>query len=874
MGASTMHGIEAEEHDVGGEIGWQNPSNTSFYSAWASTHNFSSAYDSCTTANPSNILRTGPATVTLNTTGMHYYLCTFDSHCSAGQKLAINVTGSSPSTPAPGPGGSSTPSGNSTPPPSSAASLTAATFALMFLSIAMSFIHSPFLMREHRAQASQIIIILLATANTTEHKSKTRATGGDLFPWRTQNKKMARRSNMVGFLAAVFLATLLHSSMAQTTHVVGGSLNWVIPPGGASAYTTWAANQTFNVGDILVFNFANGVHDVTEVTKSDYDNCNTAGSPISQISTSPARITLNSTGDHYFFCSFPGHCAAGQKLAINVTSAASTNNSSPAPQPSPPTSTPAPQPSTAPPVSNPSPSPAPSGSAPSPAAVPASSPAPTPVANAPSPTGTAPSPTGSAPTPAGGAGTPPSTTPGATTPSSTGVPPTSATSPPPPDSAASLGVPAISATFLAVFVALSGTFCTLAGRVDLKNTRNMANRLGLIGFLIVALALIEAATRATATTYTIGGSTGWAVPPNTSFYEEWVKDKTFKIGDSYLTGKEFTMYLTHQRQTMTTAQKQMGFLREQVQMSCVGLLIVALASLEGANAATTYTVGDSLGWRVPPSNSTGFYDEWIGDSVVFNWTGTHTATEVAGKEAYDNCTKTGLIHVTSGVKITYHQNGTFYYVCNVGTHCEEGQKVTIKVGNGIAPQGSAATPSSLASGALVASLSAIRNGTMGGLIRIMSCVGLLIVAVLALLEGANAATTYTVGDSLGWRVPPSNSTGFYDEWASNKAFQIGDSVVFNWTGTRTHTATLVSKEEYDNCTKTTGLIFSTRVTFTYDENGTFYYVCNVGTHCEQGQKVTIKIGNGIASAATPSSLASGALVAFLSAIVLFLFNLL
>lgn len=62
----------------------------------------------------------------------------------------------------------------------------------------------------------------------------------------------------------------------------------------------------------------------------------------------------------------------------------------------------------------------------------------------------------------------------------------------------------------------------------------------------------------------------------------------------------------------------------------------------------------------------------------------------------------------------------------------------------------------------------------------VSMVGLFfIVSALALaisLHGANAATTYTVGDSLGWTIPPNNSVEFYEDWANNKTFQIGDSV--------------------------------------------------------------------------------------------------
>ncbi|WCJ30035.1 hypothetical protein M5689_011621 [Euphorbia peplus] len=148
----------------------------------------------------------------------------------------------------------------------------------------------------------------------------------------------------------------------------------------------------------------------------------------------------------------------------------------------------------------------------------------------------------------------------------------------------------------------------------------------------------------------------------------------------------------------------------------IGLMISALALtliliLEGsvANGATTFTVGDSLGWTVPPNNSMDYYQNWaanhtflIGDSLLFNWTGTHTATEVSNEEEYANCTKMGIILATSEVSALLSENGTRYFVCSVGTHCEQGMKVAVKVGNGIPPP----PPPSAAPSLHIASLAA------------------------------------------------------------------------------------------------------------------------------------------------------------------------
>ncbi|KAL3747717.1 hypothetical protein ACJRO7_016511 [Eucalyptus globulus] len=148
---------------------------------------------------------------------------------------------------------------------------------------------------------------------------------------------MARGMNMLVLM--VFLGAAIQSCRAQTTHVVGDSLGWVVPPGGAIAYSTWAANETFVVGDTLVFNFTTGMDDVAKVTKAAYDSCNFT-SPISRWTNGPATITLNQSGEHFFISTFDRRCSLGEKLAINVSAA-----SGPAPAP---TTTPTPPAASAP----------------------------------------------------------------------------------------------------------------------------------------------------------------------------------------------------------------------------------------------------------------------------------------------------------------------------------------------------------------------------------------------------------------------------------------------------------------------------------------------------------------------------------------------
>ncbi|KAK4430805.1 hypothetical protein Salat_0842200 [Sesamum alatum] len=221
-------------------------------------------------------------------------------------------------------------------------------------------------------------------------------------------------------LAAAVLGHLVGNA-AAATYVVGDSLGWTVPPGGPAAYSTWASQHVFRVGDVVVFNFSTGLHDAAYVTKAAYDGCSST-SPIALATVGPASFTLNSTGEHYYICTFGQHCSLGQKLAINVTAASTPT--APAPAPSSPTTTPSPAPTSAPSGSR---SPSPSHSAP----------------GAPSPSPSAPS---SAPTPSGSVTPPPSPTPGASPGSTPPFPPPSELSPPPPPSSATLTT--ISASFI------------------------------------------------------------------------------------------------------------------------------------------------------------------------------------------------------------------------------------------------------------------------------------------------------------------------------------------------------------------------------------------------------------------------------------------
>ncbi|KAG6504363.1 mavicyanin-like [Zingiber officinale] len=147
---------------------------------------------------------------------------------------------------------------------------------------------------------------------------------------------MAKRATSLTIAGLVLVAASFFSVLAAaTTHVVGDSTGWRIPPGANdSFYSAWASARTFAVGDTLVFNFMNAQHDVVEVPMASFNSCSAANQIGSTYTTSPASLSVTTAGVHYYICGFPGHCQAGQRLAVTVTSSSA---STPAAAPAPPT---------------------------------------------------------------------------------------------------------------------------------------------------------------------------------------------------------------------------------------------------------------------------------------------------------------------------------------------------------------------------------------------------------------------------------------------------------------------------------------------------------------------------------------------------------
>ncbi|KAG6589839.1 Uclacyanin 1, partial [Cucurbita argyrosperma subsp. sororia] len=104
-----------------------------------------------------------------------------------------------------------------------------------------------------------------------------------------------------------------------------------------------------------------------------------------------------------------------------------------------------------------------------------------------------------------------------------------------------------------------------------------------------------------------------------------------------------------------------------------------------------------------------------------------------------------------------------------------------------------------------------------------------------------AAVDHDVGGDFGWNLPP--NTTFFSDWASNKAFSVGDKLVFRSKANEMHDVAEPNSEvDFDGCVKP-GIVFSTSAVFSValDRPGRRYFICTIGNHCNAGMKFDIDV---------------------------------
>ncbi|KAJ4846491.1 hypothetical protein Tsubulata_039977, partial [Turnera subulata] len=115
-------------------------------------------------------------------------------------------------------------------------------------------------------------------------------------------------------MITLFVILALSLTCNAANHIVGDTSGWDI----STDLDTWAQDKRFVVGDSLVFQYSTS-HSVDEVTKQDFDSCNT-GNALKSYSNGNTTIPLTKAGTRYFVCGNQLHCLGGMKLQVNVES--------------------------------------------------------------------------------------------------------------------------------------------------------------------------------------------------------------------------------------------------------------------------------------------------------------------------------------------------------------------------------------------------------------------------------------------------------------------------------------------------------------------------------------------------------------------------
>ncbi|CAL9119922.1 unnamed protein product, partial [Musa textilis] len=124
-------------------------------------------------------------------------------------------------------------------------------------------------------------------------------------------KTMVGRS-YIAALALICLCLFYHLEItAATEFTVGDSAGW------SFNVQNWPNGKSFKAGDVLVFKYEQGAHNVVVVDAEGYISCKPkAGSKT--YTSGNDNITL-AAGTSYFICSFPGHCEAAVKIKVTAS---------------------------------------------------------------------------------------------------------------------------------------------------------------------------------------------------------------------------------------------------------------------------------------------------------------------------------------------------------------------------------------------------------------------------------------------------------------------------------------------------------------------------------------------------------------------------
>ncbi|KAF8692863.1 hypothetical protein HU200_039220 [Digitaria exilis] len=151
---------------------------------------------------------------------------------------------------------------------------------------------------------------------------------------------------------------------------------------------------------------------------------------------------------------------------------------------------------------------------------------------------------------------------------------------------------------------------------------------------------------------------------------------------------------------------------------------------------------------------------------------------------------------------------------------------------------------------------AAASGTGSRVLPALALIGVVFVVLLAPGVAADEAAAapaaagleFRVGGPRGWRVPDANTS--YGWWAMNNRFHVGDHLYFKYA----HDSVLVvDREAFDACNTIEPLAAFTdgATTVRLDRPGFFCFISGEPGHCEEGQRLIVRVMVHPALAAVP-----------------------
>ncbi|KAH9655133.1 Phytocyanin domain-containing protein [Citrus sinensis] len=124
------------------------------------------------------------------------------------------------------------------------------------------------------------------------------------------------------FPIIILINYLFFTGIKSEVYTVGGDEQWNT---GAN-FDSWSQQYNYSIGDVLVFKYTEGQHNVYEVTQATYRSCVASSGVIAKYESGNDQVTLTEAKKYWFICNVAGHCLGGMRFSIDVKEISNTNS--------------------------------------------------------------------------------------------------------------------------------------------------------------------------------------------------------------------------------------------------------------------------------------------------------------------------------------------------------------------------------------------------------------------------------------------------------------------------------------------------------------------------------------------------------------------